>query len=209
MRIDIHTHTGRYSPCSLLSPEELIRASVRAGLDGIIITEHNYRWKGNEIEELKSGLELPADFFIGSGQEVDSDIGHILLYGCPLDFGINRHWQDILKEVYASGGIAILAHPFRWGHLKIYSENNNFFLKFSGLEIMSANLDHKSQIQGILKTMNIGMPAVGGSDAHSLAMTGTYFTYFPDFIRTECDMINALKEGRVCPGKFRAGIVND
>ena len=51
MFIDIHLHTYRYSPCSWMSPEELIFRAEEVGLDGIVITEHNKVWRKDEIKD--------------------------------------------------------------------------------------------------------------------------------------------------------------
>ena len=53
MIIDLHTHTNIHSPCSMLSPYDLIARAEELGLDGIAITEHDYAWSADEIERLK------------------------------------------------------------------------------------------------------------------------------------------------------------
>ena len=44
MIIDIHTHTYPTSDDSTLTPEQLIKQSKHAGLDGICLTDHDGFW---------------------------------------------------------------------------------------------------------------------------------------------------------------------
>ena len=51
-KIDHHLHTSRHSPDSIIDPEELIVQARSAGLDGVVITEHDYQWGPDELAEL-------------------------------------------------------------------------------------------------------------------------------------------------------------
>ena len=48
MIIDIHTHTYPTSDDSTLTPEQLIKQSKHAGLDGICLTDHDGFWEPKE-----------------------------------------------------------------------------------------------------------------------------------------------------------------
>ena len=77
MRIDLHVHTAPRSRCSLLDPEEAIRAARARGLDGICFTEHNCLWESRAIKELADRHGFP----VLQGVEVDTPCGHLLVYG--------------------------------------------------------------------------------------------------------------------------------
>ena len=64
--IDLHVHTSRYSFCSHISPEELIRLAPERGIDGIVITEHDWQWTNEEIKNLQESLERKAVHRLGS-----------------------------------------------------------------------------------------------------------------------------------------------
>ncbi len=53
MLIDLHTHTSRYSACSVLAPDDLCRLSAERGLDAIVITEHFALWGTQERNVLQ------------------------------------------------------------------------------------------------------------------------------------------------------------
>ncbi|MCD6310193.1 MAG: PHP domain-containing protein [Candidatus Eremiobacteraeota bacterium] len=202
MKIDIHSHTERYSPCSIISPPELVMATLSAGLDGLVITEHNRTWPARELRALRDSLDLPEEFFLASGQEVDTDLGHVLIYGCNINFGINRHWREVIRITKEERGAAVLAHPFRWMPPVQKEDFENFLLEFDAIEVMSANLNREAQEYGLEKAGSLGIPQVGGSDAHAKNMAGTYYTNFIDPVNTIEDLVRAIKTGRIKPGKL-------
>ncbi|MGE3820949.1 MAG: PHP domain-containing protein, partial [Isosphaeraceae bacterium] len=79
-RFDHHLHTDRHSPDSVLDPLELIDRAREVGLDGIVITEHDYQWEREELAELSASAE---GLTILSGAEVSAREGHFLVYGLP------------------------------------------------------------------------------------------------------------------------------
>ena len=64
MVIDLHMHTAPASPCSSISVEALIAEARRIGLDGIVITDHNYWWSEEEVARLRR----EHDFLVLRGQ---------------------------------------------------------------------------------------------------------------------------------------------
>src|SRR5207302_852698 len=63
MKFDLHIHTRRHSPDSVTDPFELLEAATAAGLDGIVITEHDYLWPeldGIEVTSSNMGTDLRA-----------------------------------------------------------------------------------------------------------------------------------------------------
>ena len=77
MEIDLHIHTTVHSPCSHMSPDEVMIAAKEAGLDGICITEHNRQWKPEDARALseKHGLA------VFRGIEITTTGGDILVFG--------------------------------------------------------------------------------------------------------------------------------
>ena len=53
MTFDLHMHTSRHSPDSVMDPFALVRRAVEIGLDGVVITEHDWLWTENELHELR------------------------------------------------------------------------------------------------------------------------------------------------------------
>ena len=54
MKFDLHMHTTRHSPDSVMDPLDLVRRAREIGLDGVVITEHDWLWTPEEVDELQS-----------------------------------------------------------------------------------------------------------------------------------------------------------
>ncbi len=54
MKFDLHIHTRKHSPDSVTDPFDLVESAVAAGLDGIVITEHDYLWTEAELQDLRA-----------------------------------------------------------------------------------------------------------------------------------------------------------
>ena len=78
--IDLHTHTYPNSDDSFLSPDELVEAAKGLGLDGVCITEHYYFWDPWDI----LALSKKHDFLALPGCEVNTDEGHVLVFGMEM-----------------------------------------------------------------------------------------------------------------------------
>ena len=106
---DLHVHSTKGSSDSLLSPVELLGEAERIGLSGICVTEHNSIWDRFSWEALTN----QTDLVIIRGMEVETDLGHIVVFG--LDSYVSgihraRELRRIADEV---GGFLIVVHPFR------------------------------------------------------------------------------------------------
>ena len=92
-RIDHHIHTTRHSPDSVIEPDELIESAREAGLDGVVITEHDALWEPDELAELAARA---GGLTVLSGAEVSTREGHFLVYGltdlddCPPGVPLGR-----------------------------------------------------------------------------------------------------------------------
>ncbi|MBV8265910.1 MAG: PHP domain-containing protein, partial [Planctomycetaceae bacterium] len=51
-KFDHHLHTARHSPDSTIDPLVLIERAHACGLDGVVITEHDFQWPADELAEL-------------------------------------------------------------------------------------------------------------------------------------------------------------
>jgi len=71
-RYDLQVHTDA-SPCSRTSPTDVVAAAAKAGLDGIVVTDHDTMSNVNATREAS-----PADLEIVPGVEVTTTQGHLL-----------------------------------------------------------------------------------------------------------------------------------
>ncbi len=110
--VNLHMHT-RYSDGSGLH-HDIAAAAIRAGLDAVIVTDHNVLVEGFEgyhEEKHKRVLML-------IGQEVhdqdrDPQKNHLLVFGAQRDLAtLADDPQALIHAVRAAGGICFLAHPY-------------------------------------------------------------------------------------------------
>jgi len=107
--IDLHTHTHPLSHDSALNPDDLIDAAKRAGLDGVCLTEHDFFWDHDKA----AALARRHNFLVIPGIEVNTEWGHILVFGLEkFVYGMHR-LNDLVTMVEATGGAMVAAHPYR------------------------------------------------------------------------------------------------
>lgn len=202
MYIDLHLHTTAYSPCSTMTPEQLMKAAKEAGLDGVCITEHNRIWKAEEAEALSEEYGLA----VFRGVEVTTIGGDILVFGVEEDFHEGIWTAAKLKaKVDAAGGVAIAAHPFRgflvfgFGELQLDLQeaiDNPTFHEVHGLEVCNSMVTEQENGFARQVAEELGLLMVGGSDAHKPEAVGTCVTNFQDAIADDRELVEALRSRR-------------
>jgi predicted metal-dependent phosphoesterase TrpH len=198
MKIDHHIHTARHSPDSSIRPAQLVERASEIGLDGIVITEHDYQWQDDELAELAARAPSLRVF---SGAEISAREGHFLVYGLPsLDEtppGILV--KDLIAVVRRHEAAIVAAHPFRWDQPfdEIIEEHGP---QFDALELVSNNIDRhtRAKTQALLNKFPMG--ATGSSDGHEIDVVGCYFTEFPGRIETMSEFVAALRARQGRPG---------
>jgi predicted metal-dependent phosphoesterase TrpH len=193
MRYELHCHSyysrGTKIPWEVMfSPSEVVRYAKRIGLDGIALTDHRVT---SGLAEARKEARKQKIVFI-PGQEVHSRKGHILALGISERIRNNQDLEESLDDIRRQGGIAVAPHPF-----DIKKDGLGYeFVKADAVEIFnSINMDQFSNVLAEVKARKFRMPAVVGSDAHSLEMIGSSV----NIIRAGSmdDVLKAIKKGSV------------
>ncbi len=200
MLIDPHIHTSRYSRCSILDPRDLIFRTKELNLDGIVITEHNHLWSWEEIEKLKENANV-EELVVLRGREIETEIGHLLIYGCCAKIKNGVPLEEILRRVHQEGGVVVLSHPFRYGRYANYSLNRlkEMFSLFDALEVFNSNQSIQEKEKGMEVAKFLNLTAIGGSDSHSLTEIVGFVTKFSIPIAKEENLVKAIKNGKCEP----------
>jgi predicted metal-dependent phosphoesterase TrpH len=203
MKFDHHLHTARHSPDSVIDPEQLVKHALAIGLDGLVITEHDYQWEPGELSELAA---LAAPLRVFSGAEVSAREGHFLVYGLPSleDVPPGVDLAALLRVVRRHGAAIVAAHPFRWDQPfdAIVEAHGPVF---DAIEFVSNNVttETRSRAEALLRKHPMG--TTGSSDAHEIEILGCYFTEFDRPIDSIGDFVAALRERRGRP-RHRPGV---
>jgi predicted metal-dependent phosphoesterase TrpH len=192
MKFDLHMHTRKHSPDSITDPFDLVKSALAAGIDGIVITEHDYMWTELELEELRAAA---PGLVILAGVEVTGRGGDMLCYGVSDPFALPRGipWGELCREVHKQGGAAVAAHPHRWGQPfeKLVREQK---AELDGIEVMSNNMDDYLRRKASELLANYpNFAQLGNSDSHDPATVGVCYTDFDAVIRTNADLVAAIR----------------
>lgn len=195
-RIDLHLHTSRYSACSRLPADKLIKQGIKVGLQGIVITEHHHIWDNEELDELKELAGEPS-FTLLAGFEYSSTQGDILVYGLTSgdveDLPRRLEPEEIVEKIRSRGGACIAAHPTREG---LSFDERITSLRLNAIEVKSVNMANHEQRLALRLAQAANLNPTAASDAHRLQDIGAYATDFEDPIITMKDLIDALQSGR-------------
>lgn len=212
--IDLHVHTTYGSSDSNLTPLEMAAEAKRLRLSGLCVTEHNYLWDPHKF----ASFAREHDMLLIRGVEVDTDMGHVLVFGIDAFLPGIGEIGELRRVVKQADAFMITAHPFRGLHspagiVKPYlyrggaalpqsadeASEHAVFSHVDAVEVANGNtVDSENRFAADVAT-KLGMRATGGSDAHSVHGLGRCVTVFHDEIRTEAEFIEALRRGRYYP----------
>jgi predicted metal-dependent phosphoesterase TrpH len=209
--IDLHTHTRPLSHDSTLSPDDLIDAAKRARLDGICLTEHDFFWE----HEATADLARRHAFLVIPGIEVNTEFGHILVFGLErFVFGMHR-LADLVRLVGEAGGAMVAAHPYRrqlpfelreageWTSAVEQTVRNESYTHVSAIETCNGRGTKRQNEFSLEVCERLGLPGAAGSDSHELADVGVCATEFAAPIAGAAGLIAELRGGRFRPVVLR------
>lgn len=195
-RFDAHVHTG-HSKDGRGSVLELAMAAQERGMHGLAITDHDTVAGHAEIEEAmqKTGL------LIVPGIEVTSAEGHVLALNVREDIAKGQSLTATTAAIEALGGIAIVAHPLRMftgiGPSGLRSHTGRGTIK--AVEARNARERRIVQENTWAIAATLGVPLVGGSDAHWIHDVGTAYTEFDHVPRDAADLVHSIRDGLCRP----------
>ena len=196
--IDLHVHTNRYSPCSLLDPWTLPGLGAERGISGLALTEHGCLWPVSEWTLLKDGA---ADLDIFRAIELCFSECEVLVYGASdrILQGLPEGLGPALEAIDQARGASVLAHPFRYS---VDMEQIRALLlenPFHGIEVVNGSLSEASNRMAEALAIELGLAQTAGSDAHARSKVGWCATCFDDEILDD-DALAAAIRSRRCRG---------
>ncbi len=201
MILDLHAHSiksddGRakvQNYCQWIRTREI-------PIDGFVLTEH----RQFDLESDYSGLAKEYALTILKGSEVETEYGHVLLFGVTealmqeFDFtDIHLPLAEVIQACAKHDAVPVPCHPGRRrvgmsAHIASYGIP-------AGVRIVEtynggSRGDEDNIAQNMAEAHNY--LGIGGSDAHIVSHIGRCATRFPGPIATERELVAALQAGQ-------------
>jgi len=210
MILDLHLHS-ELSDDSRAPVEAYLKLLARKRderpLDGIVLTEH----RQFDLRREYRTLEDRYGFLILNAAEVETDYGHVLVYGVNEDIlarfdfrDVRLPAQELLRAVEGLGGIALPCHPGRPNvGLCAHYETKPPLEGVVAVEALNggSRKGEDARVQTLIERH--GYRAFGGSDSHLVSFVGVCATEFENEIRTGEELVRELRAGRYRPVDFR------
>lgn len=189
-KADLHIHTtysdGRATPAQVVA-----HAARRTDLAVIAITDHD------TIDGAREAAAIAPDYGIEVvvGAEISTREGHVLALFIERPIAAGRPAAETIAAIHAQGGLAVPAHPCSPIMPSLGRTCGRLAGSIDGLETFNASLWlrwNNRRAQRLAAAL--GVPALGGSDAHELATIGAGHTRFPG--RSAADLRQAIGAGR-------------
>lgn len=204
MKIDLHVHSC-YSYDGVGHPREIIKWARLRGMDGICVTEHHSYLNSEPFREWAEN----SGIVVLRGAEASTLLGHFLIFGVQDDsWNTYRETgyldaQRLIDYVNARGGAVVAAHPFRregeyFGGWKIAKLRG-----LAAIEVWNARCTEEDNQEAEELARTMGLPGIGGSDAHAGGCVGMAYTVFRRPVGNEKQLVELLKQGECQPGNGR------
>lgn len=209
MILDLHTHSiksddGRAKVdnyCKWIQARDI-------PIDGFVLTEH----RQFDFESDYSDLAREYGITILKGSEVETEYGHVLVFGVTEDLthefdfsSIRIPLATVLQSCDKHGAMPVPCHPGR-PRVGMSAHLEEFGVP-AGVQIVEiyngGSRGNEDEIaQEMAKTH--GYLGIGGSDAHIVSHIGRCATRFKTTIHDEKELVAALQEGEFDAVTYRA-----
>jgi predicted metal-dependent phosphoesterase TrpH len=211
MILDLHMHSEASDDSR--APVEaylkiLQRKRAERPLDGIVLTEHRQFDPGRDFRD----LEDRYGFLILNAAEVETDYGHVLVYGVNPDIlarfdfaNVRLPAQELVTEVHRLGGVALPCHPGRPNvGLCAHYASKPPLEGVVAVEALNGGSKKGEDARVAALMAEHGYAGFGGSDSHLVSFVGICATELDARIRSIDDLVRELRAGRCRPVDFRA-----
>jgi predicted metal-dependent phosphoesterase TrpH len=198
MILDLHTHSIKSDDgkakvenyCQWIRKREL-------ELDGFVLTEHRQFDDESDYRKLEDEFGIP----ILKASEVETDYGHVLVYGVnddlqnAFDFTrIDLPLEMVLSESERCGAVAVPCHPGRVRvGMNAHYEARGPVEGVRVIEVLNGGSREGEDEISLRLAADHGYLGVGGSDSHIVSQLGRCGTKFERDIHNIDDLVDALR----------------
>lgn len=200
MLLDLHTHSIK-SDDGRAKVENYCQwiKSKALPIDGFALTEH----RQFDFESDYSGLAEKFGLLILKGAEVETEYGHVLVFGVnaglynEFDFAdTNLPLALVLDMSQKHGAVACPCHPGR-PRVGMFAHTEELGVPegVKIVEIYNGGSRDDEDLIAIENARKLGYLGIGGSDSHIVSRIGRCATRLSNKIANEQDLVAALKSG--------------
>jgi histidinol phosphatase-like PHP family hydrolase len=205
--LDLHTHSMDGSPDAGATVEGYLRWITRLRvdgdrIDGFVLTEH----RKLDLQHDYSALAEQYQVTVLRGMEIETDGGHVLVYGTSerffkeIDISIvSLPYEDVFQAALEHGGIAVGAHAGRPRiGLADHVENRGASLdRVDLIESLNGGSDATENGRALRLAEEHNLATIGGSDSHYVTGLGSCLTAFEEPVNNIPALVEQLRAGNV------------
>lgn len=202
--LDLHVHSADGSDDAGGTVEGYLkwvaaRRSLGFRIDGFVLTEH----RRFDLDRDYAALAARYDAIVLRGVEVETDIGHVLVFGVTPEFlgrfdltSVSLPYDEVFRAAWETGGVAVGAHAGR-PRIGCVEHADDRGATLEGVHVIEAlnggSNDYENGRAFDLAEAR-GLRVVGASDSHFVSALGRCLTRFDGAIRTIDDLVAALRD---------------
>ena len=179
--LQLHSDLGD----GLASPEAILDAAERVGMNVIALTDHDDIRGSFLIRDLAAQRGSPVEVI--TGVEVTTRSGHLLALWIEDEIPMFAPLAQTIALIHAMGGIAIAPHPLSYLTFSIGERSLRALhaaaveCRIDGIEIVNPSYAGRVRRKRAawLNQELLGAAETGSSDAHHAQLVGTAWTDFP------------------------------
>ena len=182
-RADLQLHSDLGD--GLASPEAILDAAERAGLDVIALTDHDDIRGAFLLRDIAARRSSPVE--IVPGVEVTTRSGHLLALWIEEEIQMFAALAETVSRIHRVGGVAIVPHPLSYltfsvgeGALRALASSTDPLAHIDGIE--TRNPSYAGRVRAArsvwLNEKVLHVAETGSSDAHHANLVGTTWTEF-------------------------------
>lgn len=203
MLVDMHLHECTHSLDSFINLDQIITVAKQRGLDAVCITDHD----SMGLREYAAEYSKKIGFPIFVGVEFFSLQGDITAWGIDTFPDHRIPAQDFIDQVNKASGFCVSCHPFRNNNRGL-EDNLRKVKGLHGVEVLNGSTSMEANRTALRYCRELGLQAIGASDAHVIPNIAKYVTWLPEKVNTLEDFVAQLHHCKTRPAIWN-GIAYD
>lgn len=187
MLVDMHLHECTYSLDSFINLKQIVEIAKFKGLDAVCITDHD----SMGLKDFAAEYSKEVGFPIFVGIEFFSLWGDITAWGIDSYPDHRISAQEFIDHVNKAGGFCVSCHPFRNNNRGL-EDNLRHVKGLHGVEVLNGSTSLEANRTALRYCRELGLQAIGASDAHVEKQIGKYVTWLPEMVTNTQDFIAQL-----------------